>query len=101
LFALFVRFDLRPGAGESFDALVADLLPLVRQHEPGTVAYVCTRDAKAPDTGRLFFEAYRDRNAFEEHERQPHVKRFLAERVPLIAFLRVELADSYAAAGVN
>jgi quinol monooxygenase YgiN len=29
---------------------------------------------------RVFYELYRDRDAFEEHESQPHVRRFLAER---------------------
>ena len=29
---------------------------------------------------RLFYELYRDRAAFHDHEAQPHTRRFLAER---------------------
>jgi len=28
----------------------------------------------------LFYELYRDQAAFDAHEQQPHVRRFLAER---------------------
>src|SRR4051794_27573358 len=41
VFALVVRFDLLdPSAAERFDALVADLLPQIAAHEPGTLSYL-------------------------------------------------------------
>jgi quinol monooxygenase YgiN len=95
VFALFVRFDLKSGAATDFDALVDELLPLVRSREPGTLVYVCTKDAGAPESARLFFELYRDREAFDEHERQVHVKRFLAARDEFTADVRVEFLDPF------
>jgi quinol monooxygenase YgiN len=86
---------LKPGAGAGFDAPVAELLPLVRSHEPGTLVYVCTKDVDAPDGARRFFELCRDREAFAEHERQGHVRRFLAARDEFVADLRVEFLDPF------
>jgi quinol monooxygenase YgiN len=70
MFALAVRFDLRPDAGSGFDALVAELLPQVRSAEPGTLLYVCTRDTEKLESVRICFEVYANWEAFEEHERQ-------------------------------
>lgn len=33
----------------------------------------------------MFYELYRDREEFEDHERQEHVRRFLAERQQYLA----------------
>jgi quinol monooxygenase YgiN len=101
LFALFVRFDLKPSGAAGFDDLVSELVPLVRLHEPGTLAYVCAKDHADPEGGRLFFEVYRDREAFDEHERQEHVKRFLAARREYTVGLRVEFAEPFAAKGLD
>jgi quinol monooxygenase YgiN len=51
----------------------------VRRHEPGTVLYLCHEVDGAPHE-RIFYELYRDRAAFDVHEAQPHVRRFLVER---------------------
>ena len=91
MFALVVRFDLLDAqAAERFDALVADLLPQIGAHEPGTLSYVVHTLADAP-LSRLFYECYQDRGAFEEHEAQPHTRHFLTEREPLLADRRLEL----------
>lgn len=78
-FALAVRFELIAEASADFDELVEATLAEIRAKEPGTIAYLIHR---SPDDSlsRIFYEAYRDRVAFEEHERQPHVRKFLAER---------------------
>jgi quinol monooxygenase YgiN len=94
MFALVVRFDLAPGAEAGFDALVAKLLPQVQMKEPGTLVYVCSTDLGDP-AGRIFFEMYRDKEAFEEHERQEHVKRFLTAREEFTAAVRVEFVEPY------
>jgi quinol monooxygenase YgiN len=99
MFALAVRFDLQPGAGDGFDELVAALLPQVRAKEPGTLLYVCSRDQDDPNV-RVFFEVYRDREAFDEHEHQEHVKTFLAAREQFTAGLRVEFIEPYDAKGL-
>jgi quinol monooxygenase YgiN len=94
MFALVVRFDLHPGQGDAFDALMARTLPAIRSAEPGTLVYVCCRVDGAPDA-RVFLEIYADRTAFEAHERTPAVVRFLAERAALIAGSRVEFLAPY------
>jgi hypothetical protein len=40
-FALVTRFTVRPGAEESFDALVAATAAGIRESEPGTLIYAC------------------------------------------------------------
>jgi quinol monooxygenase YgiN len=78
-FGLVVRFDLKPDLADGFDRLVEETVRQIRESEPGTLAYLIHGVASAP-ASRVFYELYRDREAFDEHERQPHVKRFLAER---------------------
>lgn len=78
-FGLVVRFDLKPGHEQAFDALVSDTLPGIKDREPGTLIYTCHTVTDRPDQ-RVFYELYRDRAAFDDHEEQPHVKHFLAER---------------------
>lgn len=76
---LVVRFELVSGQEHAFDQLVAETLPLIERSEAKTLAYVVHRVESEPSV-RLFYELYQDVAAFEEHERQPHVQRFLAER---------------------
>ncbi|MEK2490010.1 antibiotic biosynthesis monooxygenase [Kitasatospora purpeofusca] len=79
-FGLVVRFVARDAtAAHAFDELARESLEGIRAEEPGTLVYV---NHAVPDEPRVrvFYELYADREAFEEHERQPHVRRFLAER---------------------
>jgi quinol monooxygenase YgiN len=79
VFGLVVRFDLKPGTGEAFDALAGKAVSLIQTSEPGTLIYACHSVEGGPNA-RVFYELYRDRIAFEEHERQPHIRHFLEER---------------------
>ncbi len=93
MFALVVRFDLRPETLDAFDRLVAGVTSGIRSMEPGTLLYLCHRVEGEP-TARIFFELYRDREAFHTHEVQPHVKEFHARRKPMMAGPeRVEFLD--------
>jgi quinol monooxygenase YgiN len=94
VFALVVRFDLHPGGGAAFDALMARTVAAIQTDEPGTQVYVCCRVDGAPDA-RVFMEIYADRGAFEQHERTPATLRFLSERTSLIAASRVEFLAPY------
>jgi quinol monooxygenase YgiN len=89
MYGLTVLFSLHPGHGEAFDRLVAETLPDIKSHEPGTLVYAVHEVHDQPEA-RVFYELYRDRAAFEEHERQEHVRRFLAERRQHLADVRVE-----------
>lgn len=78
-FGLVVKFTLKPGHEEAFDQLVSETLPGIRDREPETLIYTCHRVRGMPGE-RLFYELYQDQEAFDTHEQQPHVRRFLAER---------------------
>ncbi|MGH3981120.1 MAG: putative quinol monooxygenase [Pseudonocardiaceae bacterium] len=78
-FGLVVKFTLLPGHEEVFDQLVSETLRGIRDREPGTLIYTAHRVRDAPSE-RLFYELYRDREAFDAHQEEPHVRRFLTER---------------------
>lgn len=79
MFALVVRFEVRPGHLPAFDELVARTRADIAAHEPDTLVYTSHERADQPGE-RVFYEAYRDRAAFLAHEASEHTQRFLAER---------------------
>lgn len=83
MFGLVVRFDLRPESVAAFDRLVDEMLVRIRAEEPGTLVYVCHHVDGEPVT-RIFYELYRDRPAFELHERQSHVQHFFSNRAQFL-----------------
>ncbi|HZD01652.1 MAG TPA: antibiotic biosynthesis monooxygenase [Actinomycetes bacterium] len=84
VFGLVVRFDLKEGSKAEFDALTRETVASIRTEEPGTLIYSC-HAVEGEANARVFYELYRDRAAFEEHERQEHVRRFLQERKRYLA----------------
>jgi quinol monooxygenase YgiN len=94
MFGLVVRFNLKSGSGPDFDKLTEETVIGIRAAEPGTLVYACHEVEDDPDA-RVFYELYRDRSAFDAHEQQPHVRRFLAEReqsmaaAPRVEFMRL------------
>ena len=88
-YGLSVRFTLKDGAGEAFDQLVEETLTGIKASEPGTLVYV-THQVEGEPNQRIFYELYRDVDAFEAHEQQPHTRRFLAERAQYIASIEVD-----------
>jgi quinol monooxygenase YgiN len=100
VFGLVVRFDLRAGAGPRFDALTNETVDRIRSTEPGTLIYTCHAVEGESDT-RVFNELYRDREAFEEHERQEHVRHFLREREQYLTATRVEFLTLQAGKGAT
>jgi quinol monooxygenase YgiN len=90
MFGLSVRFTCRDAESVAgFDRLVAETVPEIRKHEPGTLVYaVHTVEGKPLE--RIFYELYRDRAAFDAHEEQPHTRRFLAGREQFLASADVD-----------
>jgi quinol monooxygenase YgiN len=88
-FGLSVRFTIKDGAAEAFDTLVAETIVGIRASEPGTLIYVNHLVEGEPNQ-RIFYELYRDREAFDEHERQPHTRKFLAGREALVDHVEVD-----------
>ncbi len=91
--ALVVTHVLKPGHEEAFDALVLRTLDGIRAHEPGTLVYVSHPEAADPRR-RVFSELYTDRDAFEAHERQPHVRTFLDTRPQHVDSVDVMFLDA-------
>jgi quinol monooxygenase YgiN len=94
--ALVVTHVLLPGHEDAFDALVSRTLEGIRADEPGTLIYVSHAAVDPPR--RIFYELYADREAFAEHERQPHVQHFLTERLGHVESVEVDFLDAVAGA---
>jgi quinol monooxygenase YgiN len=88
-FALVVRFTVRAGSEDQFDALVAETVTGIRDAEPGTLIYACHHVESEPRQ-RIFYELYRDRAAFDAHESAPHTLRFLTMREPMLEATAVD-----------
>jgi quinol monooxygenase YgiN len=88
-FALVVRFTVRPGVEDEFDALVAETVAGIRDGEPGTLVYA-THLVDGEPRQRIFYELYRDRAAFDDHESAAHTRRFLAKREALLETTTVD-----------
>ncbi len=93
-FGLYVRHTLKEGAAEAFDRLVAAAAEGIRQ-EPGTLVYV-SHTVEGQPNQRVFYELYRDRAAFDDHERQEHTRHFLVEREALVDRIEVDWLTSIA-----
>jgi len=90
MFGLVVRFTCKDQASaEAFDRLVAATVDKARTTEPGTLVYAVNRIDAEP-LQRVFYELYRDRAAFEEHEEQEHTKTFLDEREQYLSSTEVD-----------
>ena len=77
-------FTLLDDRTADFDRLAEQTAEEVRTGEPDTLVYVIHLVPNAP-LQRIFYEIYRDRAAFDSHESQPYMKRFVADRRSLRA----------------
>src|SRR5207237_181039 len=75
LYGLIAIYTLAEGATADFDALAEQVVAEVRANEPDTLVYAVHSVPNA-EMQRIFYEVYRDRMAYEDHKRQPHIKRF-------------------------
>jgi len=89
-------FTLLDDRVADFDLFAEQAAEEVRAREPGTLVYVIHLVPNAP-MQRIFYEIYRDREAFDHHERQPYMQRFVAERRSCVLATNViELRLKYA-----
>jgi quinol monooxygenase YgiN len=71
-------YTLHEDKTREFDRLAERAAEGVRAAEPDTLVYVIHVVPKAP-MQRIIYEIYRDRAAFLTHERQPHIRKFVAD----------------------
>ncbi len=89
-------FTLLDNRVTDFDRFAEQAAEEVRTREPGTLVYVIHLVPNAA-MQRIFYEIYRDREAFDHHERQPYMQRFVAERRSCVLATNViELRLKYA-----
>ncbi len=89
-------FTLLDDRVADFDRLAEQAAEEVRTGEPDTLVYVIHLVPNAP-LQRIFYEIYRDRAAFDSHENQPYMQRFVAERRSCVLATNViELRLKYA-----
>ena len=89
-------FTLLEDRVADFDRLAEQTAEEVRTGEPDTLVYVIHLVPNAP-LQRIFYEIYRDRAAFDSHESQPYMQRFVAERRSCVLATNViELRLKYA-----
>jgi quinol monooxygenase YgiN len=89
-------FTLLEDRVTDFDRLAEEAAEYVRTGEPDTLVYVIHLVPNAP-LQRIFYEIYRDRAAFDSHESQPYMQRFVAERrTCVLATNVIELRLKYA-----
>jgi len=101
MFALVVRFDCRDqAAADRFDELTAEVVAQIAEREPGTLLYA-THSVPDEPLARVFYEIYRDPEAFEAHEKADHVKQFHARKDPLLVGSRVEFLTPGSAKGLD
>jgi quinol monooxygenase YgiN len=101
MFGLMVRFTcLDESAAAAFDALVERTGEQIRVNEPGTLIYAVHRVDGRP-LERIFYELYRDEDAFEVHESQDYVRAFLSERERYLSAVDVDRLDFVSGKGVG
>jgi quinol monooxygenase YgiN len=89
-------FTLLDDRVADFDRLAEEAAEYVRIGEPDTLVYVIHLVPNAP-LQRIFYEIYRDRAAYDSHESQPYIQRFVAERrTCVLATNVIELRLKYA-----
>jgi quinol monooxygenase YgiN len=89
-------FTLLEDRVADFDRFAEQAAEEVRTREPDTLVYVIHLVPNAP-MQRIFYEIYRDRAAFDSHENQPYMKRFVADRrACVLATNVIELRLKYA-----
>ncbi|HEX4813771.1 MAG TPA: antibiotic biosynthesis monooxygenase [Nonomuraea sp.] len=96
IYGLLTVFTIVDGAGEAFDRLAEATVEAVRRGEPDTLVYACHAVKSAP-LQRIVYELYRDEVAYRDHQRQPHVERFVAERQAMVLATNVIELDVNAA----
>jgi len=101
MIGLSVRFTCRDEASaEAHDRLVAETVQGITAHEPGTLIYAVHRVDGQP-LQRIFYELYRDQAAFEAHEAEPHIRRYLAERGAYLTSTEVDRLTLQAGKGTD
>jgi quinol monooxygenase YgiN len=90
MFGLSVRFTCKDEASaQAYARLVTETVEGIKAHDPGTLVYA-VHTVKDQPLQRIFYELYRDKEAFDAHGAAPHTRRYLAERDQYLASTEVD-----------
>ena len=96
IYGLLTVFTIMDGAGDAFDRLADATVQAVQRGEPDTLVYACHAVKSAP-LQRIVYELYRDEVAYRDHQRQPHVERFVNDRQTMVLATNIIELDVNAA----
>jgi quinol monooxygenase YgiN len=81
---LVAKYHVKPGHGDTVEAALKRMAPLVKMGEPGCTLYHANRSKDNPDLF-LLYEHYRDDAALAAHRETPHFKEIIEGTiVPLL-----------------
>ncbi len=98
-FGILAIFTLVEGTEAAFDRLAEQVVRSARENEPGILLYTCHSVVGAPQQ-RIFYELYRDREAYEQHRQHPEVLNFDSLHKPFVLATNVIELQINVAAGV-
>lgn len=92
---MIAHLRVPPANAEAFEALMAHVVGMTREHEPGVVHYECAKSVDEPDT-YVVVEVYRDAEVQAAHmatqwvreslprsaaliEGRPHIRQYVSE----------------------
>jgi len=76
MIVLIARYYGKPGQGDTIEAALKRVAPLVREREPGCTLYHVSRSQDNPDNF-LLYEQYVDEVALLAHRETPHFKEII------------------------
>jgi quinol monooxygenase YgiN len=83
LFGQIAIYTLLEDRVEEFDRLSERVVEQVRSREPDALVFIVHAVPSAP-MQRILYEVYRDRAAYQQHVRLPHVMQFETDRRPYV-----------------
>jgi quinol monooxygenase YgiN len=76
MIVLVARYHGKPGQGDTIEAALKQMAPLVSEHEPGCKLYQASRSQENPDLF-LLYEHYIDEAALLHHRETPHFQEII------------------------
>lgn len=86
---------LNPGRAADYEAAVAEIMPRVRDANPGILFYHAAKSREEADTYRVI-EAYADQDAMDRHIGSESLQQSLAGLMPMIADIDIRIHDKVA-----
>jgi quinol monooxygenase YgiN len=84
MIVLVARYVVKAGQGDTVEAALRRMAPLVKATEPGCTLYHANRASENPDLF-LLYEHYTDQDALAAHRETPHFKEIIEGTiVPLL-----------------